>query len=64
MSVNFSDKLKDRYKNYMKHRHGVVISDTQAQLDLFSMSDLHMAFFPTNDTLGGEAKPTPRPLVG
>lgn len=62
MSVKFSDKLKDRYKNYMKHQYGVVISDTQAQLDLFSLSDLHMAFFPT-DNLGGEAKPSPRPSV-
>ena len=63
MSVRFSDQLKDQHKTYMKHRHGVVISDAQAQLDLLNMSELHMAFFPTNDTLGGDAKPSPGPLV-
>lgn len=63
MSVRFSDQLKDRYKTYMKHRHGVVISDTQADVDLLNMSELHMAFFPTNHP-GGDAKPSPGPLVG
>lgn len=47
----------------MKHRHGVVISDTQADVDLLNMSELHMAFFPTNHP-GGDAKPSPGPLVG
>jgi hypothetical protein len=41
----FSIKLISKYKEYMLKKHNVEISDSQAQLDLKSLSNLYVAFF-------------------
>lgn len=47
--MEFSEKLISKYKEYMLRKHNVVISDTQAQLNLCSLSTLYLAFTKSDD---------------
>jgi hypothetical protein len=40
----FSQKLLNKYQKYMLRKYNVEISDSQAQLNLDSLSNLYLAF--------------------
>ena len=42
--MQFSDQLTERYRKYMKTRHGVCLSVEQADLHLASLSKLYISF--------------------
>ncbi len=44
IAIQFSEKLVLKYQEYMLREHNVVISDSQAQLNLESLSTLYLAF--------------------
>ncbi len=39
--MKFSSELVSRYQEYMLRKHNVVISESEAQLNLESLADLH-----------------------
>lgn len=47
--MKFSQVLKSKYQEYMLRKHNVVISDTEAQLNLDSLSSLYLAFTKSDD---------------
>jgi hypothetical protein len=44
MKNTFSKKLIDRYRKHMLKKYGAIISDSQAESDLDSLSTLYSSF--------------------